>query len=94
MVDPETGVIYTRRLLDRESLSHYTLRVRACSDDVTSAGESPDDVTVVLVEVLDANDHAPEVTYPLPGNEVHFRRQAVHPGLRYYNSSVKTLMIM
>jgi len=79
VVDPESGVIFTRRPLDRETLSHYTLHVRAQSD-VTSASGDGDDVTVVFIQVLDANDHAPEVTYPLPGNEVHFQQKAVQAG--------------
>jgi len=87
VVDPESGIIYTRRPLDREHLSHYTLRVRAIGD-VTAGnpggGESPaaPDVAVVFIRVLDANDHAPEVTYPLPGSKFHFQQQAVSEGLR------------
>jgi len=72
-------VIFTRRPLDREALSHYTLHVHARSDDVTS-GDSADDVTVVFIRVVDVNDHAPEVVYPLPGNEIHIGRGAVGPG--------------
>ena len=79
VVDPETGIIYTRRPLDRETLSHYTLRVRA-QNDVTSASDESSDVTVVFIQVVDVNDHAPEVTYPLPGNEVHLQQEAVRAG--------------
>ena len=80
VVDPETGVIYTRRPLDRETLSHYTLHVRAQNDVISASGESAD-VTVVFIQVIDVNDHAPEVVYPLPGNEIHFRRNAIRAGL-------------
>jgi len=88
VVDPESGIVYTRRALDRELLSHYTLRVRAISDLIPGSpgapGESPRaaaDVAVVFIRVLDANDHAPEVTYPLPGSKFHFQREAVREGM-------------
>ena len=83
MVDPETGIIYTRRPLDRETLSHYTLRVRAQSDVISASGDSSD-VAVVFIQVLDVNDHAPEVTYPLLGSEFHFQQNAVHEGTEFY----------
>jgi len=75
VVDPKTGMIYTRRPLDRETLSHYTLQVLAVQKDGQSS-----DVAVVFIRVVDVNDHAPEVTYPLPGNEVHFRHRSMRPG--------------
>jgi len=80
VVDPETGIIYTRRPLDRETISHYTLHVRTQSDVISAYGEFSD-VTVVFIRVVDVNDHVPEVTYPLPGNKLHFRRKAVRAGL-------------
>src|SRR6218665_3335609 len=60
-IDPVLGVIFTRQVLDRETASHDTLRVRAKSADVTT---TPDDVTVVFVQVTDVNDNAPVVTFP------------------------------
>jgi len=80
VVEPQTGVIYTRRPLDRETLSHYTIRVRAQSD-VISAGEPPSDVTVVFIEVLDVNDHAPLVT---SHSEVHLQLKSVITGKVFY----------
>ena len=79
VVDPETGVVHTRRPLDREILSHYTLRVRAQSDVISVSGESSD-VAVVFVQVVDVNDHAPEVTYPLPDSAIHLQQKSVVPG--------------
>ena len=81
VVDPETGIIYTRRPLDREVLSHYTLRVRAQNDVISASGDSSD-VTVVFIQVIDVNDHAPEVTYPLPDSAIHLQQKAVVPGTR------------
>jgi len=78
-VDPETGIIYTRRPLDRETLSHYTLHVRA-QNDVTSASGESSDATVVFIQVVDVNDHAPEVTYPLPGSKLRLQQKEVRAG--------------
>jgi len=38
VIDPHTGVIYTRKTLDREALSHYTLRVRVDAVAQTNSG--------------------------------------------------------
>ena len=89
VVDPETGVIYTRRPLDRQTLSHYTLHVRAQSDVISASVESPD-VTVVFIQIVDVNDHAPEVTHPLPGSELHLQRKAVRAGTMF-NKPIKCL---
>lgn len=59
-VDPVSGVIYTRQTLDREALSHYTLRIRA-QGDVNAALS---DVTVVFIRVSDVNDNAPVFKFP------------------------------
>ena len=83
MVDPETGVIYTRRPLDRETLSHYTLRVRTQSDVTSGFVESPN-VAVVFIQVTDVNDNAPEVTYPLPGSKFHFKQKTLQEGAAYH----------
>ena len=89
VVDPETGVIYTRRPLDRQTLSHYTLHVRAQSDVISASVESPD-VTVVFIQIVDANDHAPEVTHPLLGNELRLQRKALRAGTMF-NKPIKCL---
>jgi len=85
VVDPETGVIYTRRPLDRETLSHYTLHVRAQSDVISGLVESPD-VAVVFIQVVDVNDNAPQVTYPLPGSAFHFKQTTLQEGEAYHYS--------
>jgi hypothetical protein len=74
-IDPTTGIIFTRRSLDRESLSHFAIRIRAQSDVAAatptaaaasghSSSSSFSDAAVVFIRVTDVNDNAPEVTYP------------------------------
>ena len=63
-IDPETGRLYTRTTLDRETRETYDLTVLAVTKTqppMTSSAE-------VLVVVLDTNDHVPEWTFPVPSN--------------------------
>ncbi|XP_035505640.2 protocadherin Fat 2 isoform X2 [Scophthalmus maximus] len=60
-IDEETGVIRTTETLDRETTPHYWLSVF-----VTDLGTEPlISWTHVLVEVLDVNDNAPELSQPV-----------------------------
>ncbi|KAM9741190.1 LOW QUALITY PROTEIN: protocadherin Fat 2 [Menidia menidia] len=60
-IDEETGVIRTKEMLDRETVTHYWLSVYA-----TDLGTEPlVSWTHVFLEVLDVNDNAPELPQPV-----------------------------
>lgn len=55
-VNPNNGVLYVHKNLDREQLCD---RNGACSIDVKIVVENPLEIHYVTVEITDANDHAP-----------------------------------
>jgi hypothetical protein len=64
-IDVYTGRITTARPLDRESgVTVYTFRVLVVDADNSVFSDSAN----VTVTVTDINDHAPNVTFPVPGN--------------------------
>lgn len=69
-IDPVSGVIYTRQTLDREALSHYTLRI--CAQGDVNAALS--DVTVVFIRVSDVNDNAPVFKFPAEDDVIRLSR--------------------
>ncbi|XP_069388122.1 protocadherin alpha-2-like isoform X27 [Paralichthys olivaceus] len=58
-VNPNNGVLYVHKNLDRELLCD---RNAACSIDVKIVIENPLEIHYVTVEITDANDHAPSFT--------------------------------
>lgn len=75
-IDPVLGIVYTRKVLDRETLSHHTMRI-VTTDPRDVSNATGGDVTIVFVEVDDVNDNAPVVTYPTAGDDaVHLVRNA------------------
>ena len=64
VVDPESGVITTRRVLDREYQSSYTFIVLAGNPGFPLTTSS----VTVTVYVLDVNDNAPKFEFPTPVN--------------------------
>ena len=63
-IDPETGRLYTRQALDRETQETYDLTVMAVTRNTPPQTSS----TEVLVVVLDTNDHTPEWVFPRANN--------------------------
>jgi Cadherin domain len=66
-VDPETGIIYSRKPLDREERSTYnmTIAVKSLSSSLHAF-----DYCHVTVNVIDVNDCPPVIRYPSPsGND-------------------------
>lgn len=59
-IDPTTGVISTKRKLDREDQSRYKLFVLVQSDTSPNRGDNAE----VEVIVLDKNDNAPQFIFP------------------------------
>lgn len=59
-IDPRLGTIFTKKPLDREKQSQYDVTVEVLSNTVAVTR----DVTRVLINVIDANDNAPNVTFP------------------------------
>jgi len=62
-VDPETGVIYTRQPLDRETRSVYNITVAVTSMTSSSSVRSTD-LCHVIIYVSDVNDCPPVIAYP------------------------------
>lgn len=66
VLDPKTGSLRTRKMLDRERKSEYHVRVMA--ESVGREAGSHRAFANVTVRVGDLNDHAPIVTSPSGGN--------------------------
>ena len=64
-IDTNTGIIRTRRRLDRESESSYTFVVWAHNPGPPTLSSS----ATVTVYVVDINDNAPRIQFPRPGNQ-------------------------
>ena len=75
-INPNSGKLYTRKMLDRELNGVYHLVVMA-----TSTG-SPDqtNTTNVFISVLDDNDNSPIVDFPTPLNNTVYVSQDVPVG--------------
>ena len=67
-VDRQSGIITSRRPLDREQLPVHRFIVAASNDDVSRPTLSA--TARVTVYVADVNDNAPEIEFPAPGNEL------------------------
>lgn len=59
-VDPKSGMIYTKRTLDRETEERFEITVEVQSSTVIIKRS----VAVVEINVLDTNDNAPNITFP------------------------------
>jgi len=77
-VDQRTGLVYTRRPLDREHRKQFrvTLTVR---DDVIATLQ---DSATVVVKVSDDNDESPTFRFPTTSNDTAFTTDEVMPGGR------------
>jgi len=60
-IDPKTGVLSTRVLLDRETVKQYTLVVVA-TDQTPSLSDRQSSSATVVVNVVDENDNYPQFT--------------------------------
>ncbi|RUS76828.1 hypothetical protein EGW08_015414, partial [Elysia chlorotica] len=61
----EIGLITTAKMFDRETLDHYTIVV-----EVSDRGDPSLSSTATLsITISDANDHSPQIVYPVPGND-------------------------
>lgn len=63
-VDPKSGVICTKRTLDREAEDQFEIVVEVQSSTVIIKRN----IAVVVINVVDTNDNAPNITFP---NEVN-----------------------
>ncbi len=63
-INPHSGLITTRRVLDREYSALYTLVVVASNPGFEGLSSS----VTVSIHVADVNDNAPMITYPNPNN--------------------------
>ena len=63
-IDPKTGMISTRQMLDREKTSMYFIAVVAYSDEVPFYSSTAS----VTISVIDVNDNAPRFIYPTERN--------------------------
>ncbi|XP_023930865.1 cadherin-23 [Lingula anatina] len=66
-IDPETGVLRTKKELDRETVNQYTVRVEAY--DHAPLGKALSSQVDVIILILDINDHEPTFDrekYPMP----------------------------
>lgn len=71
-----SGLITTARAFDRESRDHYSIVV-----EVSDKGSPPLSSTSTLtIVVSDANDHSPQIVYPVPGNNTITISAALSPG--------------
>lgn len=61
-IDPKSGVITTRTLLDREQVEVFTLVVMATDQGLPSAGGQQSSTCTVVVHVIDDNDNYPQFT--------------------------------
>lgn len=60
-IDPKSGIITTRALLDRERSEVYTLVVMA-TDQGLPVSERKSSTATVIIRVLDDNDNYPQFT--------------------------------
>ncbi len=73
MIDPDTGYIFTKASLDRETKKEYHLSVVAQSESIPKQG----DTAHVDIVVEDRNDNDPVIGFPSKENEtVHVPRNA------------------
>ena len=61
----ETGLITTTRAFDRETLDHYTIVVEVSDRGAPSLSST----STLSITISDANDHSPQIVYPVPGND-------------------------
>uniref|UniRef100_A0A8C6K5V0 FAT atypical cadherin 2 n=1 Tax=Nothobranchius furzeri TaxID=105023 RepID=A0A8C6K5V0_NOTFU len=59
-VNPKTGLIVTKRVLDREDLKHFNLKVKVIDNGTVSLSTE----AMVLVNVTDVNDNPPDFGSP------------------------------
>lgn len=64
-VDPKSGAIITRRLLNREEKDTYNMTVLVKDDH----NPNLQDVAEVTIKVIDVNDNPPSILFPTPGND-------------------------
>lgn len=64
IVDPQTGKLYTRRTLDRETVSHYDFKLMAVAKNTPDMSST----TEVTVYVADKNDNSPIIAFPRSDN--------------------------
>ena len=60
-IEPTSGAIFTKRVLDRESRDSYELTVEAISNTVAIKNDS----AAVTISVLDINDNSPIFLFPV-----------------------------
>ena len=63
-LDSNSGVIYTRKVLDREVQDIHELKVLAVSVGLRAVTST----TVVSITVIDKNDNSPQIEFPNPQN--------------------------
>ena len=75
-VDPETGMITTETVLDREKRTNYELIISAVSGDNPSSSST----TTVSIFVVDRNDNPPVFSFPNRVNQTVFVSNAANVG--------------
>ncbi|GFN94252.1 protocadherin-11 x-linked [Plakobranchus ocellatus] len=72
----ETGLITTAKVFDRETADFYTILV-----EVSDKGRPSLSSTATLsITITDANDHSPQIIYPIPGNDTVTISAGLSPG--------------
>lgn len=78
-IDRNTGDIYTKVILDRETQASYAMVVTAKDSGLVSAQKTSS--VTVLVSVLDTNDNSPRITYPNTQDDAVFIPLQAKPGM-------------
>ncbi len=80
-IDPESGVITTKKVLDREAAYTYTFTVEAHNVPVVDENINVHDVATVTVYVSDQNDNSPEWIFPNEHNNTIYVPSGTLPGM-------------
>ena len=76
-LDSNSGVIYTRRVLDREEQDTYGLTILAVSVGLRAVTST----TMLSITVADKNDNSPEIRFPSPLNNTLYISNQIPVGI-------------